>query len=203
MLVVPSLEIEPGEWHPDKDEPEPGHLGYLILDGLMVREVSIAGGTSMELLNLGDLLRPWLEDAASFAAARWTAIEPVRFAVLGPRAAAVIGQVPSVMAELLDRAMWRSRSLAVAAALEHIRGIDRRLWVLLWHLAERWGEREPDGSVFVPLKLTHETLATLVGARRPSVSAALSRLKERDLAERVPGRGWRLRGEPPEPSASG
>ena len=118
-------------------------------------------------------------------------------AVLDPRTAVVVSRWPPLVGAIIDRGMRRSRSLAVAAALENIRGINRRLWVLFWHLAERWGRREPDGGVLIPLKLTHEVLAVLVGARRPTVTGALADLAERGMVEREPGRGWRLRGEPP------
>ena len=171
----------------------------MIIDGLMVRELAVAGARSIELLNFGDLLRPWLEDAASFVDARWRVVEPVSIAELDPPMAALAGRWPPLMSALMDRGMRRSRSLAVSAALENIRGIDRRLWVLLWHLAERWGKREPDGSVLLPLRLTHETLAILVGARRPTVTGALAALDEKGQVERVPRSGWRLRGDPPGP----
>jgi CRP/FNR family transcriptional regulator, cyclic AMP receptor protein len=196
-LVVATLFLDPGPWHPDRAERPPGHLGFLILDGMIVREVQVGGGKALELLNSGDLLRPWLEDAASFVDARWTVISPVRLAVLDPPTAAALSRWPAVIEELIDRGMRRSRSLAVSAAVQSLRGVDERLWVLFWHLAERWGKREADGAVILPLDLTHETLAILVGARRPSVSTAISRLTKRGWVERVQGTGWRLRGEPP------
>jgi CRP-like cAMP-binding protein len=46
------------------------------------------------------------------------------------------------------------------------------------------------------LPVTHETLANLVAARRPSVSAALSSLAERGVVRRD-GEGVVLLGEPP------
>ena len=58
------------------------------------------------------------------------------------------------------------------------RGIDRRLLVLFWEAANRWGRVTPDG-VRVRLPLTHQTLGHLVGSRRPSVSVALGALAAR------------------------
>ena len=198
-LTVPVYELERGPWEPRLDEPDPAHLGYMIVEGLMIRELEVAGARSIELLNFGDLLRPWLEDADSFVKARWQAIDPVKLIELDPPAASLIGRWPPIVSTLIDRGMRRSRSLAVAAALENIRGIDQRLWVLFWHLAERWGKRQPDGSVLLPLKLTHETLSILVGARRPTVTGALSVLAHRGMVERIARSGWRLRGDPPSP----
>jgi CRP/FNR family cyclic AMP-dependent transcriptional regulator len=50
--------------------------------------------------------------------------------------------------------------------------------------------------VHVEAPLTHELLAHLVSARRPSVSSALSRLVERGVLERRRST-WVLRGDPP------
>jgi DNA-binding GntR family transcriptional regulator len=68
---------------------------------------------------------------------------------------------------------------------------------LLWYLADRWGRVTPDG-VIVPLRLTHETLARLVGAQRPSVTTAIRQLEEEGHLRRTPDRLWLLCGDPPE-----
>ena len=47
------------------------------------------------------------------------------------------------------------------------------------------------------LDITHETLGFIIGARRPSVTAALGRLAERGLVAPWPGGGWLLGHEPP------
>ena len=69
-----------------------------------------------------------------------------------------------------------------------------RVWLRLvvWHLAARWGRVEP-GGIRLPLPLTHQLLGHLVGAERPSVSHALSRLARAGL---VTGHGdeWHLHG---------
>jgi CRP/FNR family transcriptional regulator, cyclic AMP receptor protein len=199
QVTVPMLDLERGDWEAERSEPDPAHLGYMIASGLMIRELHVGGARSIELLSSGDLLRPWLEDAASFGDARWRAVEPIRIAVLDPPAAARAMRWPTLIAAILDRGLRRSRSLAVSAALENIRGIDQRLWILFWHLAERWGKREPEGTILIPLRLTHETLAVLVGARRPTTSTALADMARRGRLERLSGEGWRIRGEPPDP----
>jgi CRP-like cAMP-binding protein len=67
--------------------------------------------------------------------------------------------------------------------------------MLFWDLADRYGRVHPDG-VHLDLPLTHEALSHLAGARRPSVSGALTRLAAAGHLERD-GRRWVLRGEPP------
>jgi hypothetical protein len=76
------------------------------------------------------------------------------------------------------RHVRRVRSLAFQRAIAQLPRVDDRMLVLLWALAERWGRVSPDG-VRVPVGLPHRMLATLVGARRPSVTTALT--------------GWRAR----------
>ena len=194
-LVAEGIELETGEWAPDRSPHERGHLGYLIVEGLMLRELLVAGAMSIEVLNSGDLLRPWLEDSASFVEARWEVVEPVRLAVLSPDVASSLCGSPVLVEEIVDRGLRRSRSLAVHAAIENIRGLDRRLLVLFWHLAEHWGHLEHDG-VLVPLDLTHESIARLVGARRPSVTTALNTLSREGKLVRERPRGWLIHGEP-------
>ena len=49
----------------------------------------------------------------------------------------------------------------------------------------------------LPLPLTHDVLAELVAARRPTVSTALARLANRELVY-AKKEGWLLSGEPRE-----
>jgi CRP/FNR family transcriptional regulator, cyclic AMP receptor protein len=192
--VIASLAV--GTWDPPRSEPEPGHLGYLIVDGLLIRELFVAGARSVELLGRGDLLRPWDEDAASFVQARWVVHQTVELAVFDRAVVERICRWPELVAALSERAMRRSRSLAVHAAIEGIRGLDTRLLTLFWHLAERWGKRT-EGGILIPLDLTHQNLSDLVAARRPSVTTALGSLREQGLVERAQ-EGWILRGDPPD-----
>lgn len=175
-----------------------GALGLLVLDGVLVREVLMEDTVSAELLGAGDLLRlPPAEHATRLLRSnvRWTVLQPARIAVLGPRCAAAIGDYPEVNGALFDRVAERAERLAVTQAICQLNGVDRRVLSLLWHLAERWGRVAGDGIV-MPLPLPHRIIATLVGARRPTVSTAIARLSEDGSVERRPDGGWLLRGEP-------
>ena len=98
---------------------------------------------------------------------------------------------------LLQRSVLRSRAAGFLRAVTHMTRVDDRLLVLMWFLAERWGRVRPEGVV-VPLKLTHQLLAALVGAKRPSVTTALGELTAAGLLERRDDGSWLLHGEPPE-----
>jgi CRP-like cAMP-binding protein len=148
----------------------------------------------------GDLLRPNDrdgEDAPIPFGVSWTVLEPARFAVLDPTFARALGQWPSAVEAVLRGASNRAHSLAITLAVSNLRRVDMRLLVLLWYLADRWGRVTSDGVV-VPLRLTHETLARLVGAQRPSVTTAIRQLEAEDRLRRTRDRLWLLCGDPPE-----
>ena len=77
-----------------------------------------------------------------------------------------------------------------------LRRVDDRLLSLFWHCADRWGIAGPAG-VEVPLRATHDVLAQLVCAQRPTVTAALRRLQDDGHVRRRPDRTWLLLREPP------
>jgi CRP-like cAMP-binding protein len=173
-------------------------LGLMIMSGVLARELRIGDQVSTELLGAGDLVRPWQpasHTALLPADVTWTVLSPLALAVLDRRFAAVMTKYPEVTATLLDRMSERSLRLATTQAISQLTRVDRRLQALLWHLAERWGRVSADG-VIVPLALTHRMLGQLVGARRPTVSSALSELATRGELLRCPDGSWLLRGDP-------
>src|SRR3954447_13049872 len=176
-----------------------GGVGLLVLDGVLVRRVGVGGRFGAELLAAGDLLRPWQHDgegeALPFEMA-WRIVAPVRLAALDLRWAARMAPFPEVAAELTGRALDRSRRLATLMAISQQPRLDQRVWLLFWELADRHGIVHPDG-VHLRLRLTHEVISHLVAARRPSVSAALSRLARRGILRRH-GAEWLLTGPQPE-----
>ncbi len=173
-------------------------VGLLVLDGLIVRRVGIAGRFGAELLGQGDVLRPWQnEDAATTLShtGRWRALRDGRIAVLDRDFLVRAAKYPEVISALFARAVRRSRHRAVAMAIVHQPRVEVRLRMLFWELADRWGTVHADG-VHVPLALTHEVLADLVAARRPTVSKALGDLARRSSIRWV-GAHWLLPGDPP------
>ncbi len=195
-LLASTRRLEQGSWQPNRGA-APGHLGFLLVEGLVARELDVGSGRSLELLLPGDLLRPAQEDSSSFSSARWRVLRTAELAELDAPLAAGLGRFPLLVETLVARTMQRSRSLAAHAAIASVRGLDERLLTLLWHLAERHGSFTTDGVV-LPLPLTHQILAELAGARRPSVSVALGRLSRKGRVVRVKA-GWLLERElPPE-----
>jgi CRP-like cAMP-binding protein len=90
----------------------------------------------------------------------------------------------------------RSRALALILAVGQLVGVELRLLVILWHIAERWPAGEPDGTV-LPVHLTHELLASLVSAQRATVTRALRALSDEGLVSRAADGRLVLHGDPP------
>ncbi len=199
-LTVRRHDVPAGVWDVERlSAATPDHVGLLLLDGVLSRELMVADQVSAELLGPGDVVRPWqLGNRASLlpVEAVWSVLSPLDVAVLDRRFAAELARYPEVTSVLLDRLGERSVRLATTQAISQLTRVDRRLRALFWHLAERWGRVSGQG-VIVPLTLTHRILGQLVGARRPTVSTALAELAERQELIRRPDGSWLLRGDPP------
>jgi len=207
-LVVRVTTFEIGEWHSERlSDADPVHLGLLLLEGVLAREVVLGDTVSTELLGAGDIIRPWqLHGPPELLPieVRWNALSAVRLAVLDRRAAAVVARYPELNAVIVDRLVERAVRLAINQAISQVNRVDRRLLALFWHLAERWGRVAREG-IAIPLVLSHRLIGELIGARRPTVSTALTDLARSGQLIRREDGTWLLTGEPvnvPAPSAA-
>ena len=199
--VARGVWLEPGPWQPFAEEwDHRGHLGLLIVDGFLTRSVQVGATRCAELLGPGDLLRPWVHvdvESSIPIEGSWQVLELARLAVLDRRFGAAVSPWPEITAAILDRMMARSRWLAFHLAVAHLRRVETRVLVVLWHFADRWGSVRTDG-VALRLNITHALLAAIVAAERPAVTLALSSLREQGVVERDNEHLWLLHGGPPE-----
>ena len=193
--------LSPGVWDAEAAlEHGSHHRGFMLVDGLLSRDVEVMGRRCVELLGHGDVMRPWSWDSEGShvqAEVGWTVLEPTQLAVLDHGLVVRIVPWPQIGVELFNRGTRRAHHLAVALAISHHQRVDDRLLLTLWHLAERWGRVHTDGIV-VPLPLGHQRLADLVGAHRPSVTTALGELVRAGALGRRDNGDWVLHGAPPE-----
>jgi CRP/FNR family transcriptional regulator, cyclic AMP receptor protein len=207
-LEVASLTVSQGTWMlPGGSEGEgegerqgdgeglPRHprvLGVMVVDGLLLQEVSLGGRRSLQLLGRGDvLLRGAYPSQALDVTVRCTAATEVTVAVLDDRLLAPLRLWPGLALGLMDRVALQLTRLAVQSAITGLPRVEDRLEATFWDLADRWGRMTPSG-IHLPLQLTHDVLARLVGARRPTVSLAVRDLTERDVIARRPDGSWLL-----------
>jgi CRP/FNR family cyclic AMP-dependent transcriptional regulator len=191
--------VRPGTWDATTDAHRTARgFGMLVLNGVLVRRVGFGDRIGGELLGPGDLLRPSEHDGEEATLpfdATWTVLSDLRLALLDRHWSERMAAFPDVGITLAARAMRRARRLANVLTIALHPKLDERLQLLMWELADRYGRVHGDG-VHVDLPLTHELISQLAGARRPSVSSALSRLVHAGLIERH-GSGWILHGEAP------
>jgi CRP/FNR family transcriptional regulator, cyclic AMP receptor protein len=190
-LRLDVCEIARGEWHPSKFvAPQRGSIGVLVLEGVVSRQLRIQECPSVELLGPMDIISSWHGQDDPHAE-RWSALEPLTIGLLdGPRAAA-IARYPEILLVLLERSEARARRLAHTQAISQLTGVDRRVEALLWHLADRFGKVRLDG-VALTVDLSHRMIGDLIGARRPTVSAAIARLIAENRISREAGGRWVL-----------
>jgi CRP/FNR family transcriptional regulator, cyclic AMP receptor protein len=191
---IPVVDVPPGPWSPAGLVDPDGHPFALLLSaGLVVRELLLGDSTASELLSAGDLVdHRAARDTLVPAATRWTVAERARIAVLDQRVLPLMATHPELATRLLARSARQATRLAVQRAISQLPRVEDRLLALFGHLAERWG-RVGGAGIIVPLRLTHETLGRLVGARRPTVSLALKHLAATGAVARRPDGSWLLR----------
>lgn len=194
--VAAVLELDPPDWNPDdvRAVADDGWLGLLVVDGLMVRRVTVGKRPACELFGPGDLIRPWDTDGDYDPlpiSVDWLILTRSRVALLDTAFSLRIAPWPTITSRLVSRVAQRARYLALTESVTHLPRVHSRLLVYFWLLAERWGRVTPDG-VHVSLPLTHDILAMLVGARRPTVTAALQRLARSGLLVREHRDRWLL-----------
>jgi len=189
-LRAAAFTVPGGRWDPDGHATSvSGGIGLLVIDGVLARRVGTQRRSGAELLGPGDLLRPKTGDglADSIFETSWRVIEPLRIAVLDQRFLIRLAPYPEIAGEFIGRAVDRAHHVLVHMAIAHHPRVDARLLHLLWQLADRWGRVTPHG-VSLPLRLTHELLADLVAAQRPSVTLSLQQLERQGQITRESGR---------------
>ncbi len=195
-VVVPTVTLAVGdEGDLARQMDHPGLIGFLVVEGLLLREIGVAGSVAAELIGTGDLIHPGDVRASDLPPLDgrlcWTVLDAAELALLDGNFTVRAAPWPQIFGRITLRAVWRTHGLALNLAISHQGRIEDRLLLLFWHLAQRWGRVSKQG-VRLDLPLTHLTLSKLVSAQRPSVTNALGELRERKLLLRNEDRSWLL-----------
>ena len=115
-LAVRTHRLSVGPWDVSRLSGASGdHVGLLVLDGVLSRELVVADHVSAELLGPSDLVRPWQGSTGTGllpVEAVSSVLSSVTLAVLDRRFAAEAARYPEITAALFDRLGERSLRLA-------------------------------------------------------------------------------------------
>lgn len=73
-----------------------------------------------------------------------------------------------------------SASLIQVSALEQSKARDKLLYILFF-LCHRYGKKSIGGTILIPLALTHQNIASLVGLTRETTANEISKLKRKKI----------------------
>jgi len=167
----------------------------LVLDGLIAVGVDAGRAHTTWLVGSDDLVRPWnMREFSLIQNTTWRALTDTRLALLDGDFSRRVAGIPMITRELLGRATQTTHWLLAKSLIAGSPVVEERLLLLFALLSERWGRVRRDG-VWLNLPLTHELLAQMCGARRPSVTTALRSLRERGLVDCTQRGCWLLRGD--------
>jgi CRP/FNR family transcriptional regulator, cyclic AMP receptor protein len=163
--------------------------GFVLASGTITIDVRFASRRAARVLGPNELvlLDGWDSDTLPVSW-EWTVLEPTTIAVLDERIEVIARHWPRLMTALVIRGADQTRHALLQQAISQLPRVEDRLLALMWSLADSRGTMTERG-VRLPLSLTHETLAQMVGARRPTVSLGLKALSERGVVV-SDGDGW-------------
>jgi CRP-like cAMP-binding protein len=185
-LIVPSIRVDADPWSPPDDFRTA--LGLLVVSGVLSCTSRAFAVPDIQLFGPGDVFDSRLLCTPSTT---WRALVPAHVAILDGRFLLAARRWPQLMSGLARRLFEGQQEQHRLATIRALPRVEQRLMALLSHLASRWGCVTRDGLV-ITLPATHQLLGELVGARRPTVSLALTVLKEQGLVSRQADGRWRL-----------
>ena len=200
-VTLPVIELDQGRLELDAVLQTHNAFAAGVLDGMVAHALQIGEQSGIQLLGPGNLLihnsaacPPWL-DRIDFRL-----VGRARLALLGDEFLEAARRAPRVISSLYECVAEQSQRVTGQLVICQLPRVEQRVLALLWLLAESWGQ-VTSGGVRLPLMLTHEILGAMIGARRPTVTLALSKLSEEGAIVHQDS-GWLLLEPPPEPAAT-
>jgi len=195
-LRLPAISLSSGRCEMHACEADPRVIGtpfgLVIIDGLLARETTLAGRTSMSLYGPVEVIDPRPDlDSPLRMSGMVICPDQATVAILDDRVLASMRRWPHIIARLFTLTMRQLELSDVRSAIGKLERVEDRLLAFFWMLAERFGRRGPDGAS-VNLPLTHEAIGQLIGARRSTVSLGLRALYEQGMLTRLEDGSWLL-----------
>ncbi|MDX2000295.1 MAG: Crp/Fnr family transcriptional regulator [Thermoanaerobaculia bacterium] len=165
-------------------EGEPSELHYTLIEGRVKVQKLLPAGREviLEILGPGDPLGAVAAYESRPYPATAVALEPATCIVF-PRTAffQLLDSCPSFARGLLVGLSVRLMDLTRRIAEVSGSRVEARFALLFLKLAERLGEKEPTGSVFLPLALSRQELADLTGTTIETAIRVMSRWSQGGL----------------------
>jgi CRP/FNR family transcriptional regulator, cyclic AMP receptor protein len=164
-------------------------VGLIVTDGLISRETAIGAPVAFELICQGDILLPPTgppDHVCARAETRLTVLTATTLIVLGQSFIHAAARWPVLLSNLHRRLESQRQRLTAQGLAVHLPRAEDRLLLILWQLADGCGHVTPEGIV-LPLSLSHEILARMCAARRPTITLAFGALQAADLIRRHDG----------------
>jgi CRP/FNR family transcriptional regulator, cyclic AMP receptor protein len=181
VLVAPLLSAGDEDLADVLAETSRAVFDFVIGDGVVLKETTLATWSALELLGPGDILAPpltALRQTESRAVSRYLAHGEVILAALDERFRQAARSWPELSDVLHDRLGRQTHRASTHLAMLHRPRVQERVVALFADLAERFGRVTAEGIV-VDVRLTHELVGRLVGSRRRHSRVADPRLRWR------------------------
>jgi CRP/FNR family cyclic AMP-dependent transcriptional regulator len=165
---------------------QPGEVTYIILDGTLKVSVLERNGRelTLALLGPGEIVGELSMADRAGRSADVTALEPATLVWMDRHGFDQLRREIPAITENLLRLMARRLRLA-NAQLQAVATLDvhGRVARQILALGDALGEKQADGNVRIPLRITQSDLAALVGATRVRVNEVLVGFTRRGLLE--------------------
>jgi hypothetical protein len=174
-------------------------FGGVVVEGMLLHYLQLGNHPCLRVIGPGELValraapRPGVIGAESLRG-----VPPTRIALLGSDFLLAARRLPRLLIGIHIGFGEQMERLATQLAICQLPRVEDRVLSMLWLLSDSWG-RVTSSGVRLQMGLTHELVGALVGARRPTVTLALSLLTERGAVVPQDG-GWLLKEHPPPPS---
>lgn len=174
---------------------QPGDaFNFVVVEGMVLKETTLASSSALELLGPGDVLAPPLSatrQLESRAASRYLALGDASIATLGMRFERVAVRWPQISDFLHGQIAEQAHRASMHLAMLHLPRAEDRILALFADLGERFGRVTPDG-ILIDLPLNHELIGGLIASRRPTATLALQQLSHQGLLTRLADNSWKL-----------
>jgi hypothetical protein len=201
QVRLPAIEVPAGPLRVSAVLQRTGAFAGLITQGMLLESLRLGEHAGLRLVGAGDIVsRNEAPTSMLILDSECRATVATRIALFGRDLLVAGRRWPWLIAGLHIRMAEQAERLTTQLMICQLPRVDDRLLAMMWLLAESWGQVTPSGTV-VPIELTHSALGGLIGARRPTVTLALSELTERGAIVRQAD-GWLLLQSPKAPPAA-